>query len=84
MKNLASKGPPMNNLVCNEKFGINYASAEAQFGTGRGIMPYIDHSVHTFKAVLIAVYIFPKNSRPSMVLLGTCLSFWSFKVNVSF
>ena len=41
MKNLASKGPPkgspMKNLVCNEKFGINCASAEAQFGTGRGI-----------------------------------------------
>ena len=28
----------MKNLVCNEKFGINCASAEAQFGTGRGIM----------------------------------------------
>ena len=38
MENLASKGPPMKNLVCNEKFGINSASAEAQFGTGRGIM----------------------------------------------
>ena len=42
MKNLASKGPPkgppMKNLVCNEKFGINCASAEAQFGTGRGII----------------------------------------------
>ena len=41
MKNLASKGPskgpPMKNLVCKEKFGINCASAEAQFGTGRGI-----------------------------------------------
>ena len=37
MENLASKGPPMKNLVCNEKFGINCASAEAQFGTGRGI-----------------------------------------------
>ena len=23
----------MTNLVCNEKLGINYASAEAQFGT---------------------------------------------------
>ena len=29
----------MKNLVCNEKFGINCASAEAQFGTGRGITP---------------------------------------------
>ena len=25
------------NLMCNEKFGINCASAEAQFGIGRGI-----------------------------------------------
>ena len=37
MENLASKGPPMKNLVCNEKFGINCASAETQFGTGRSI-----------------------------------------------
>ena len=35
MENLASKGPPMKNLVCNEKFGINCASAEAQFGDRR-------------------------------------------------
>ena len=41
--NLASKGPPMTNLVCNEKFGINRASAEAQFGTGRGIIEKILH-----------------------------------------
>ena len=38
MENVASKGPPMKNLVCNEKFGINCASAEAHFGTGRGII----------------------------------------------
>ena len=38
VENLASKGPPMKNLVCNEKFGINCASAEGQFGTGRGII----------------------------------------------
>ena len=28
---------PSQTEVCNEKFGINCASAEAQFGTGRGI-----------------------------------------------
>ena len=32
----------MKNMVCNEKFGINYASAEAQFGTGRGIRGVLD------------------------------------------
>ena len=32
----------MKNLVCNEIFGINCASAEAQFGTGRGIIVNID------------------------------------------
>ena len=45
MENLASqgppKGPPMKNLVCNEKFGIKCASAEAKFGTGRGIIVQI-------------------------------------------
>ena len=35
----------MKNLVCNEKFGINCASAEAQFGTGRGIMNWILNSI---------------------------------------
>ena len=30
-----------NNLVLKEKFGINCASAEAQFGTERGIKKYI-------------------------------------------
>ena len=43
LENLTSKGPPMKNLVCNEKFGINCASAEAQFGTGRGISFQIIH-----------------------------------------
>ena len=36
----------MKNLVCNEKFGINYASAEASFGTERGINDKTDILVH--------------------------------------
>ena len=50
MENLASKGPPMKNLVCNEKFGINCASAEAQFGTGRGIN---DKMAYLFKDMIL-------------------------------
>ena len=44
-----------NNLVLKEKFGINCASAEAQFGTGRGIssqIPMIYREIHfNFKLV---------------------------------
>ena len=52
MEKLVSKGPPngppMKNLVCNEKFGINCASAEAQFG--RGII--VQREGHIFSQVI--------------------------------
>ena len=36
--NLGFKGAANEKCVCNEKFGINCDLAEAQFGTGRGII----------------------------------------------
>ena len=45
----------MRNLVRNEKFGINYALEEAQFGTGRGIRKesVFEASVPPFKDLFL-------------------------------
>ena len=47
------------NLVFKEKFGINCASAEAQFGTGRGITAYIIPNIMSFtKRMEMGLFIF--------------------------
>ena len=46
--------------AANEKFGINCASAKAQFGTGRGIIPQRYFEIGMLKSPLVYYYFDPK------------------------